>query len=97
MLDEIGVIHANPAATPRHHLPGENKSAFNNQTAEGATTTSCRPPSPRWCLYTFKDRPATPLPTRHQNTETGQLRNRDNNVNPTTFSTSEALSKGDAN
>ncbi|MBL8616428.1 MAG: hypothetical protein JNM72_12510 [Deltaproteobacteria bacterium] len=30
------------------------------------------------------------------NTEAGQLRNRNNNVNQTTFSTSETLSKGDA-
>jgi hypothetical protein len=33
MPDEIGVIHANPAATPRHNQTGEHKSAFNNQTA----------------------------------------------------------------
>jgi hypothetical protein len=73
MLAEIGVIHSNPAATPRHNQPGEHKSAFNNQTAAGATTTSCRPPSPRWHLWPFKDRPATPFPTRHQTLRRGNF------------------------
>jgi hypothetical protein len=89
--DEFGVNNANPAAMPRHNQPGEHKSAFNNQTAAGATTTSYRPPSPRWSLWTFNRPTRNPPSNSTPNTKTGQPRNRYNNVNHTTFSTSEAL------
>jgi hypothetical protein len=66
--DEIAVNKANPAATPRHNQPGEHKSAFNNQTAAGAATTSYRPPSPRWRLWTFKRPTRNPTSNSTPNT-----------------------------